>query len=68
MSEKEGSAEHIIEQAGQNKLSDVIKTWWYSPQCSKPAEEWNEWTISMLSNMLVEIVWAWCSYQAGWLY
>lgn len=28
-SQNEGSAEDILEQAGQNKLSDVIGTWWY---------------------------------------
>lgn len=37
LSQNKGSAEDIIEQAGQNKLSDVIRTWWYLPKHSKTA-------------------------------
>lgn len=38
-SQNKGLAEDIMEQAGQNKLSDVIRTWWCLPKGSKPALE-----------------------------
>lgn len=38
-SQNERSAEDIIEQAVQNKLSDVIRTMWYFTKGSKTVKE-----------------------------
>lgn len=55
-SQNERSAEDIIEQAVQNKLSDVIRTMWYFTKGSKTVKKWNVWKINAQSNVLLKIV------------